>query len=75
MADAAEKGSTEEEDVAMDEMVELAEREQRDDEEKVAEQEENVLLPLLKSMFPQVNGKVLTSASQYIKIYKLSSNL
>mgnify|MGYP006873471871 CR=1 FL=1 len=62
MADAAEKGNPEEEDVAMDEMVERAERE-RDDEAKVAEQEENVLLPLLKSMFPQVDEKVLHTSS------------
>lgn len=60
MGDAAEKASPEEEeqreDVAMDEWA-MEERER--DEAKVSEQEENVLLPLLKSMFPHVNDKVL----------------
>jgi hypothetical protein len=59
MGDAAEKASPEEEeqreDVAMDEWA-MEERER--DEAKVSEQEENVLLPLLKSMFPHVNDKV-----------------
>lgn len=63
MADAAEKGSPEEEDVAVDEMVELAERERDDEANKGAEQEENVLLPLLKAMFPQVDEKVLHTSS------------